>query len=70
MIQADDDRNVPYPQAPELIDALRTKGVDFEQIIIPDETHDLLLHQSWVRYFTATADYLDRHLGGRQAAGK
>jgi dipeptidyl aminopeptidase/acylaminoacyl peptidase len=70
VIQADDDRNVPYTQAPELIDALRTKGVDFEQMIIPDETHDLLLHRSWVRYFTATAEYFDRHLLARQNAVK
>jgi len=68
VIQADDDRNVPYAQAPELIEALRTCGVDVEQLIIPDETHDLLLYRSWVRVFTATADYFNRHLGQTQAA--
>jgi dipeptidyl aminopeptidase/acylaminoacyl peptidase len=68
VIQADDDRNVPYAQAPELIEALRARGVEYEQMIIPDETHDLLLYRSWVRVFTATADYFNRHLGQTQAA--
>jgi len=70
IVQADDDRNVPYPQAPELITALRAQHVDFEQMIIPDETHDLLLYRSWVRFFEATADYLNRHLGTSQAVGR
>jgi dipeptidyl aminopeptidase/acylaminoacyl peptidase len=64
IVQADDDRNVPYPQAPELITALRAQNVDFEQMIIPDETHDLLLYRSWIRFFEAAADYLSRHLQG------
>ncbi|HTD61253.1 MAG TPA: prolyl oligopeptidase family serine peptidase, partial [Gemmatimonadaceae bacterium] len=62
IVQADDDRNVPYPQAPELITALRAQNVDFEQMIIPDETHDLLLYRSWIRFFEAAAEYLSRHL--------
>ena len=70
IVQADDDRNVPYAQAPELITALRAQNVDFEQMIIPDETHDLLLYRSWIRFFEATADYLNRHLATRQAAGR
>jgi dipeptidyl aminopeptidase/acylaminoacyl peptidase len=64
IVQADDDRNVPYAQAPELITALRAQNVDFEQMIIPDETHDLLLYRSWIRFFEAAADYLSRHLQG------
>ncbi|HXB23334.1 MAG TPA: prolyl oligopeptidase family serine peptidase [Gemmatimonadaceae bacterium] len=64
IVQADDDRNVPYAQAPELITALRAQNVEFEQMIIPDETHDLLLYRSWIRFFEAAADYLSRHLQG------
>jgi dipeptidyl aminopeptidase/acylaminoacyl peptidase len=62
IVQADDDRNVPYAQAPELITALRAQNVEFEQMIIPDETHDLLLYRSWIRFFEAAAEYLSRHL--------
>lgn len=62
VVQADDDRNVPYAQAPELIAALRTRGVAVEPLIIPDETHDLLLYRSWVRFLSATGEFFDRTL--------
>ena len=70
IVQADDDRDVPYAQAPELITALRAQGVDLEQIILPDETHEPLLYRHWIRFFQATAEYLERHLIARQAAGR
>jgi dipeptidyl aminopeptidase/acylaminoacyl peptidase len=60
VVQADDDRNVPYAQAPELIAALRTRGVTVEPLVIPDETHDLLLYRSWVKFFTAASEFFDR----------
>jgi dipeptidyl aminopeptidase/acylaminoacyl peptidase len=66
--QADDDRDVPYAQAPELVTALRAQGVDLEQIILPDETHEPLVYRHWIRFFQATAEYLTRHLIARQAA--
>jgi dipeptidyl aminopeptidase/acylaminoacyl peptidase len=67
VVQADDDRNVPYVQAPELITALRARGVAVEAMILPDETHDMLLYRSWLRFFTVAADYFDRHLSGSGA---
>jgi dipeptidyl aminopeptidase/acylaminoacyl peptidase len=69
IVQADDDRDVPYAQAPELVTALRAQGVDLEQIILPDETHEPLLYRHWIRFFQATAEYLNRHLIARMAAG-
>jgi dipeptidyl aminopeptidase/acylaminoacyl peptidase len=62
VVQADDDRNVPYAQAPELIAALRARGVAVESLMIPDETHDLLLYRSWVKFFTAGSEFFDRTL--------
>ena len=32
------------------------------QIVIPNEIHDLLRHQSWVDFFAATDDFLNRKL--------
>jgi len=45
-----------------LAEALRASGVEFEQIIYPDEIHELLLHQDWLRAYHATADFFDKHL--------
>ena len=49
-----------YFDTPKLL--LRKNGVDFEQIIWPDEIHDFLRHQTWVWSFSAAGTFLDKHL--------
>lgn len=62
LIHGDDDRNVPFSETVHLVEALRNQGVEFEQLIFPDEIHDFLTHQDWLRAYRASADFLDRHL--------
>ncbi len=62
-IHGDDDRNVPFSETVDIIEALRKKGdVEFEQLIFPDEVHGFLLHHNWIRAYEATADFFDRKL--------
>ncbi|HEY2751298.1 prolyl oligopeptidase family serine peptidase, partial [Phenylobacterium sp.] len=67
LVHADDDRNVPFSQTVELIQALRQHNVEFEQIVLPDEIHDLLRGASWTRFFHATDDFFARHLQSEPA---
>ena len=62
VIQADDDHNVPFDQTVLLTKALREQRVPYELIVIPNEIHDLLLHRSWLTYFHAQSDFLDKYL--------
>lgn len=62
LIQADDDRNVPFAQTVNLVQQLRQHHIPYEQIVIPDEIHDSLLWHTWVRVFEATGDFFDRTL--------
>jgi dipeptidyl aminopeptidase/acylaminoacyl peptidase len=62
VIQADDDHNVPFSQSVQLMSALREQKVPHELIVIPNEIHDLLLHQSWLTYFHAQSAFLDKYL--------
>jgi dipeptidyl aminopeptidase/acylaminoacyl peptidase len=62
-IHGDDDRNVRFHQTVDLVQRLRTRGVKYEELVIPDEIHDFLRHESWVRVDSATADWFDRTLG-------
>lgn len=62
LIHGDDDRNVPFSETVHLVEALRNQGVEFEQLIFPDEIHDFLRHADWVRAYEASAGFLDRHL--------
>lgn len=59
-IHGDDDRNVRVAESVELVQRLKPRGVKYEEIIIPDEIHDFLLHRSWLRVDTATADFFER----------
>jgi dipeptidyl aminopeptidase/acylaminoacyl peptidase len=61
-VHGDDDRNVPIQQTTDLVEKLRVQNVAFEELIIPDEIHDLLRWSDWVRSYKATADFFDRKL--------
>ena len=62
LIHGDDDRNVPFAETVQLVEALRRQKVDFEELIFPDEIHDFLLHRDWVRAYSAALDFLQRKL--------
>ena len=62
LIHGDDDRNVPFIQTVDLVQRLRAQHVPFEQMILPDEIHGFLRWASWIRAYTATADFFDRTL--------
>jgi dipeptidyl aminopeptidase/acylaminoacyl peptidase len=62
LIHGDDDRNVAFSQTVDLVRKLRERGVEFEQLIFPDEIHDFLRHQTWLRVYHAAADFFDRKL--------
>ena len=62
LIHGDDDRNVPFAETVRLAEALRANHVEFEQLIFPNEIHDLLLHRDWVKAYEATADFFARKM--------
>jgi dipeptidyl aminopeptidase/acylaminoacyl peptidase len=63
VIQGDDDRNVHFADMVDLVSRLRERGVDVEQLVIPDEVHDFLLNRTVVRVQNAILEYLVRRLG-------
>ena len=62
LIQGDDDRNVPFSQTVSLSRELSKQGVEYEELVLPDEIHGFLLHRSWLAAYTAEADFFHRHL--------
>ncbi len=62
LIQGDDDRNVPFDQMVDLAQRLRANHVPFEQIVYPDEIHGFLMWKTWIKAYTATADFFERVL--------
>ena len=74
LIQGDDDRNVRFSEMIDLARRLDAQGVDYEEMVLPDEIHGFLRHASWEKADAATADFLARKLmgsgGGRTKAAK
>jgi dipeptidyl aminopeptidase/acylaminoacyl peptidase len=68
LIHGDDDRNVSFIQSINLVAALRKRHVDVEQLVFPDEVHDFLRHEDWVRAYKASADFLQRRLRERKGS--
>jgi dipeptidyl aminopeptidase/acylaminoacyl peptidase len=62
LIHGDDDRNVDFAQTVNLVRLLRKNGIYFEELIYPDEIHDFLRHEHWLRAYNVSADFFDRHL--------
>jgi len=48
--------------AGRLAEALRTQGVDYSELVFPDEIHGFLRHASFLKAYTATAKFLDAKL--------
>ncbi len=62
-IMGDDDRNVDFIETTDLVERLREQGkTHIETLIFPDEVHDILLHQNWIRAYNATLDFFKRNL--------
>ena len=66
-VHGDDDRNVPFQQTTDLVEKLRAQKVDLEELVFPDEIHDLLRRESWIRAYKETAQFFDRKLGAQSA---
>lgn len=62
LIHGDDDRNVAFNQTVSLVEALRAQGVDFEELVFPDEVHDFLWFDHWIVSLKAADEFLDRKL--------
>ncbi|MEO8661156.1 MAG: prolyl oligopeptidase family serine peptidase [Bryobacteraceae bacterium] len=62
LIHGDDDRNVPFSETVSLAEQLRKYHVEFEQLIFPDEVHDFLRHENWLKAYHAAEEFLNRKL--------
>lgn len=62
LIHGDSDSNVAFAESVRLAEALRAQGVEYEQLVFPDEIHGFLRHDSWLRAYGAAAAFFDRRL--------
>lgn len=62
LVHGDDDRNVDFNQTVDLVARLRRQGVEFEELVYPDDVHEFLLYRRWMEILSRAADFFERHL--------
>ncbi len=62
LIAGDDDHNVAFSETVRLAEALQAHNVPHWELVFPDEIHDFLRHDTWLRAYNATADFFEHHL--------
>jgi dipeptidyl aminopeptidase/acylaminoacyl peptidase len=53
---------LPFQQTNDIVEKLRAQNVAFDELIFPDEIHDLLRWSDWIRAYRATAEFFHRRL--------
>jgi len=63
LIHGDDDRNVRFSQTTDLVRRLEKAGVQYEELVVPDDTHHFMRHANLVRVDAAVVAFFDRVFG-------
>lgn len=70
LVHGDDDRNVDFAQTVGLVQLLRARNIYYELTVIPDDTHESMIHANWVDTFNRMGVFLKRFVWNREAAPK
>jgi dipeptidyl-peptidase 4 len=65
-VHGDDDRNVDFSQTIGLVNLLRFRNVYHELTVIPDDTHESLIHSRWIDIWNHSTDFLKRFVWEKQ----
>ena len=68
LVHGDDDRNVDFSQTVGLVQLLRARGIYHELIVIPDDTHESMLHSRWIYTWNRMGDFLRKFVWEKQVA--
>jgi dipeptidyl aminopeptidase/acylaminoacyl peptidase len=68
LVHGDDDRNVEFSQTVGLVQLLRAHNIYHELIVIPDDTHESMLHTRWLYTWDRMGDFLKRFVWDKQVA--
>ncbi|MCL6269916.1 prolyl oligopeptidase family serine peptidase [Sansalvadorimonas sp. 2012CJ34-2] len=62
IVHGDDDHCVAFAESLHLAHALRYRSVEVESLVLPDEGHEFLLHESWLTIGNRALAFLKRQL--------
>ncbi|MEE2039523.1 S9 family peptidase [Nocardiopsis sp. CT-R113] len=69
VVQGANDTRVVQAESDRIVDALRTRGVEVEYLVFPDEGHRFTNPENKIAFHRQAERFLARHLGGREHRG-
>ncbi len=63
--QGANDPRVKQAESEQIVEAMKSKGIDYEYMLFPDEGHGFARPENRLKFFAAAEKFLARHLGGR-----
>ncbi len=57
--------NDPRVKQAEIVEAMKSKGIDYEYMLFPDEGHGFARPENRLKFLAAAEKFPARHLGGR-----
>jgi len=63
--QGANDPRVKQAESEQIVEAMKSKGIDCEYMLFPDEGHGFAKPENRLKFFAAAEKFLAKHLGGR-----
>jgi dipeptidyl aminopeptidase/acylaminoacyl peptidase len=63
--QGANDPRVKQSEAEQIVDAMKSKGIDHEYLLFPDEGHGFVKPENRIKFYSHAEKFLAKHLGGR-----
>ncbi|HZO72533.1 MAG TPA: S9 family peptidase [Ktedonobacteraceae bacterium] len=66
--QGANDPRVKQAESEQIVAAMKSKGIDYEYMLFPDEGHGFAKPENRLKFYAAAEKFLAQHLGGRYEA--
>src|SRR6266566_3126594 len=66
--QGANDPRVKQAESEQIVEAMRSKGIDYEYMLFPDEGHGFAKPENRLKFYAAAEKFLAKYLGGRYEA--
>lgn len=63
--QGANDPRVKQAESEQIVEAMKSKGIDYEYMLFEDEGHGFAKPENRLKFFAAAEKFLAKHLGGR-----
>jgi len=63
--QGANDPRVKQAESEQIVAAMKSKGIDYEYMLFPDEGHGFAKPENRLKFYAAAEKFLAQHLGGR-----